>query len=95
MTPAQRTAVGRLASALRDHVASLTRAGNTRCCIDIARNVACAMLLEDDLDVAALIREAIDHRVSHGWAWCEDSEAAARAGADAWKSAFHEGRVAA
>ena len=79
-----RAAMARMAWALRSRVARYDH-GPTRAALEITRNAASVLVLDPDLDVAAVLQVLLVQRVDHLGLQCDGVTEAATAGAEAWR----------
>lgn len=80
--PLTRTAVARLAHAVRPFIDS--ERGPTRGALELARNVVAVLINEPLVEPAAVLDEMLRHRVRNGWIVCGDVRSAVRVGTIAW-----------
>jgi hypothetical protein len=83
-----RCAMDRVERAAGMALAALPFVGTFRAARELSNNV-CSVLLVDESDgclgdVETICREAIEHRITHGWVRCADVTGCARAMTTAW-----------
>lgn len=81
-----RRAIARTAHALRPYLDS--DRGPTRAALEVARNAAAVLLLDDGVSAEQMLRDMLAHRLRHGWIRCGSLESAARVGGAAWHRVY-------